>query len=500
MIIKFYPKIILLLGFMLLVNCLLTDDNDSPKKTGKIIDTIYNYDTLYLIDSTTFDTLSITIDSIVINDSVIGYDTTYVIDTIEHGDYYIIDGIQLVTDTTDLNEKSEEFLFCAFYLDGYFLYRDSMPVNPMSFNTIEGMYYSVMEPYTRYYDPIISVEINKILTTTSGGTGIYVDSLSNGYLVFDVVPNSPGENAGILVKDTIVRVNDVSVIGLPYDDMLDYLSGQIGTTNKYSIKRGVTEIEISVTMQEFLDRSVFIDSISNEIALITLTTFTASSFMNGGSAAEFKAALNQTSWAEWTIFDLRQNGGGRLDQCISITSEFVDSGSQLMKVRERDFNFVDTLFETVETSWYAETGQTANNRKFYVLMDDGSASASEVVIVSLMEHRPDVITVGTRTYGKARGQVFIPTPQNGIARITSMVMEPYSGIPYDVVGLIPQIEIDEAKYALDTAIARISDGRSVMPLHVQKNRAIRRSIGDKFEKTGPLLYKKLNKISTLWYN
>lgn len=495
--INIFNRIIILLIFVLLVNCLLTDNNESPVKTGQIIDTIINYDTIYMIDSTTFDTLSMKVDTVIINDSTIKYDTSYIIDTIDHDGYYVIADLQLIYDTTDLNEKSEEFLACAFYLDGYFLYRDSMPANLLSFNTMKGMYLSVLEPYTRYYNPVLSVELNKLLTTTSGGTGIYVDSVNNGYVVFDVVPNSPGANAGVLVNDTIVSVNDVSVLGLSYDYMLEYLNGNVGTIVKYGIKRGAIELEITVTMQEFLDRSVFVDSVNSEIAIITLTTFTASSFMDGGSAAEFKTALNQTSWADWTIFDLRQNGGGRLDQCISITSEFVDSGSQLMKVRERDYNFTDSLFETVETSWVASNGQTARHRKFYILMDDGSASASEVVVVSLMEHRPDVVTVGTRTYGKARGQVFIPTPQRGIARITSMVMEPNGGIPYDIVGLIPEIEIDDAEFALDTAIARISGRRSLFANQLHKNRSIRNKFTENYQKTGPLLYKKLNKINNL---
>lgn len=489
---KYYYGLIVVVLFSLFTNCLISDD-DEPK-TGKVIDTIYNYDTMYLIDSTTFDSTIISIDTVWITDSTFELDTVYSIDTTDHGNKYIVGGIQLVTDTTNLNEKSEEFLACAFYLEGYFLFRDSLPADPLRYNTIEGLYLSVFEPYTRYYDPIKSVEINKILTTSSGGTGIYVDSVISGYYVFDVVPGSPGALSGVFKNDTIIKVNGKLTAGMSYDSMQSYLVGDVGTSNSYTIKRGDSEILVTVVMDEFLDRSVFVDSINANIALITLTTFSASTFLDGGSAAEFKAALNQTNWAEWTIFDLRENGGGRLDQCISISSEFVDSGSLLMLVKEREYSEAASMFVTNENAWYAEGGQTALNRKFYVLMDSHTASASEVVIASLIQHRKDVKTIGERTYGKGRGQLFIPTPEKGIARITCMKMIPGEGISYDMIGITPDIEIEDIDYALDTAVARISGDLNIATRSLKK-RSERRYVTKKYEKVGPLLYKTLNKIN-----
>lgn len=489
---KYYYVLVLAVLSIIFTNCLTS--NESESKTGKVIDTIYNYDTMYLIDSTTFDSAIISIDTVWTDSTNFKLDTVYDIDTIVHGNTYIVKGLQLVYDTTDLNQKSEEFLACAYYLEGFFLYRDSLPEDPLAFNTIEGLYYSVFEPYTRYYDPVISIEINKILTTASGGTGIYVDSVSSGYYVFDVVPGSPGALAGILKGDTIISVNNNSTVGMPYETMQSYLVGDVGESNNYKIKRGDLETSIVVTMNEFLDRSVFVDSVDEDIALITLTTFSASTFMPGGSAAEFEAALDQTSWAQWTIFDLRQNGGGRLDQCISITSEFVDSGSLLMSVMERDYNNTLDIFETKETQWYSEEGQKAKDRKFYVLVDSYTASASEVVVAGLIQHREDIKTIGEKTYGKGRGQLFIPTPEAGIARVTCMKMVPVEGVSYDMIGITPDIEISDPEYALDTAIARISN-ESSFASRALKKRFKRRYFNNKYEKTGPLLYKVLNKIN-----
>ncbi len=488
---KYFYGLALSVMLLLFVNCLTSNDDEG--KTGKVIDTIYNYDTMYLIDSTTFDSV-MKIDTIWVDSPSFTLDTLYEIDTIDHGNTYIIKGMQLIYDTTNIIFKSEEYLASAFYLEGYFLFRDSLPADPLAFNTIEGLYYSVMEPYTRYYDPVISIEINKILTTASGGTGIYVDSVGSGYYVFDVVPGSPGALAGVLKSDTITSVNNKSTVGLSYDEMQSYLVGDVGTSNTYKIKRADSEISINVIMDEFLDRSVFVDSVNENIALITLTTFSASTFMSGGSAAEFKAALDQTKWAEWTVFDLRQNGGGRLDQCLSIASEFVDSGSVLMDVMEREYNDTTRLFETKEVRWYSEKGQNARNRKFYVLVDSHSASASEVVVASLVQHREDIKTIGEKTYGKGRGQLFIPTPEAGIARVTCMKMVPGKGVSYDAIGITPDIVIDDPEYALDTAIARILNERDISTRALKK-RFNSRYLNKNYDKTGPLLYKVLNKIN-----
>lgn len=404
----------------------------------------------------------------------------------------------LISDDSDSSEpnitKSEEYQFAATALEALFLYRDSLPEDYYAFNSIEELYYSVTEPYTRYYDPIISIEINKILTTVTAGIGVYVDSVNSGYVIFDVVPGSPADLAGILINDTIIKVDGTSLIGATSETVQSYLFGDVGESHSYTINRAGSEIVISVTMSEFLDRSVFTDSLSDEIAVITLSTFSATTYMEGGSAAEFRDALNKTVWADWTIFDLRQNTGGRLDQCISITSEFVDSGLVLLNVRERDYDYVDSVYKTMDTVWLSDTGQQALTRKFYILMDSSSASASEVVIAGLRKHRPDIKTVGGVSYGKGRGQYFVPTPLEGIARITAMKMTPGEGEPYDMIGITPDVLIDDVAFALDTAVMRITGGSREVKSIERKRRNRRIRIKQK-EILGPVLYKRLNKIN-----
>ena len=353
-------------------------------------------------------------------------------------------------------DKSPEYQSAAYYLENYFIFRDSLPENIMAFDTIENMYASVTEPYTHYYNPEISEDIWSLLTTTSGGTGVELDSTLTGYLISDVVPGSPGDVAGLLLGDTVISIDESSCVGISRKKLDTLVNGDIGDSKIFAIIRPSTSsiLNKTVTIDSYLGRSVYVDSLADSIAYIHLSTFSQTTYLTGGSSAEFKQALDSTAWASWTIFDLRQNGGGELTQCIDITSEFIDSGVSLMNVREREMSD-DGSFFTQDTCWRSNARNGAVNRKFYILMDNHSASASEILISSLKSNRLDIVSVGTRTYGKARGQIFASTLENGIARVTTMTMFPVVGDWYDEVGIVPDIEISDPTFAIDTAIARI---------------------------------------------
>lgn len=405
----------------------------------------------------------------------------------------------LVSDSDDNSndEKSEEYMFAASALEALFIYRDSLPDDLMAFATPELLYESVNEPYTYYFSPEYADYIWSLVTTENkGGMGIRVDSVSSGYLIYDVVPNSPANKAGLKKGDTIVAVNGDLIVAVPVDSLGNYLSGEVGESITLTIKNSSGETNITVVLDTYLDRSVLIDSLDTNIALIQLTQFSGETYLPGGSGQEFSDALDNTSWAEWTIFDLRDNGGGDLDHCIRITSEFVDSGLSLMEVRERAFNDSKQVYETQESFWYSGKEGDAKNRKFYILQDDGSASASEIVISSLKTLRTDIITVGDTTYGKARGQYWIPTPDSGISIITYATLTPIQGVTYDQIGIAPEIIVSDAQFALDTAITRIQGrGGQAVERAGRLVKGNRRGRLEKRAKFAPGAYKILNKIN-----
>lgn len=223
------------------------------------------------------------------------------------------------------------------------------------------------------------------------------------------------------------------------------------------MKRNDSIVTIIVVLDTFLAPSVYIDTLDSTTAYIALTSFLQQTINPKGSAEEFSVALDKTSWASNTVLDLRDNRGGYLPICVSIVSQFVEQGTVIIKNVERTVNFVTLTAFTMKDSLIAGIGQKALNRKFYVLVDHYTASASEILVSCLKERRSlNVKTIGTRTYGKGSGwNLIAPTPENAGLTITSMLLLPVFSESYNLIGILPDIVIDSTADALKTAMQYI---------------------------------------------
>ncbi|MBD3418653.1 MAG: PDZ domain-containing protein [Chitinivibrionales bacterium] len=360
-------------------------------------------------------------------------------------------------------KRDGEYQFAWDVLNAYLIFQDSLPGDPYVYATPQALYASVNEPYTVYFDPELAALFLSQLTTQSprGAMGIRVDSVYNGYLVKKVYAGTPADKSGLQKNDTILAVDNQAIAGVALQRLSEYTSGDPGQIKELSVKRGPQTILLTITLEQILLPSVWVDSLDSITAYVELGMFSDSTIIAGGSAAEFDSALSETKWAKYTIFDLRDNPGGELKQCIRITSEFLENNTPIVKSSERNLNSNGSAFITADTVWRSIGDGDAVTRTFMVLVNNNSASAAEIVVSALHSNRDDILTIGTTTFGKARGQIAAGTPQDGIAKVTFSLITPVSGPAYDEVGIEPKITISPAEDALQVALDQIHAGSGI---------------------------------------
>jgi C-terminal peptidase prc len=351
---------------------------------------------------------------------------------------------------------NQEYLFAQEFLYAFFIFPDSLPKDTFGFATPQALYKAVQEPWTLYFPPDSAKLFLSFLTTQHGGMGILIDSMANGYLIRQVFPNSPAQTAGLLAGDTIVSVNGVLVAGVRYDDFGTIVSGNIGDGKTVHVLRQGGPATISVTLGTYRAPSVFTDSLDSTTAYIYLSIFSSETDMPGGTAEEMDSALFATPWAPYTIHDRRGCPGGDLDQCVDVCGRFVPNRTPLIRIHERLLDTVQWTISLVDTELVSSFSGANVSRKFVLLVDSNSASAAEILTSCLMDNRPDIATMGSRTYGKARGQVINITPDSALVKVTYALLTPVTGASYDLVGIRPGIVVPADSSPVVAAMALIA--------------------------------------------
>jgi C-terminal peptidase prc len=351
---------------------------------------------------------------------------------------------------------STEYNFAAEILYDFFIFPDSLPADTFGFATPQALYQSVNERWTVYFPPDSAQQFLNFLTTQSGGMGVLLDSVANGFVIKQVFPNSPALAAGLMKGDTIDSINGSSLAGVSFDVFLSIAGGNIGDQKTLHIIRASGPVTIVVTLGTYLAPSVFADSLDSTAAYIYLWIFSSQTDMPGGTTEEMDSALVATQWAPYTVLDLRGCPGGDIDQCVGVCGRFIADNTPIIRIHEWLLDTVRQTISLVDTELVSSFRGASLSRRFVLLVDSNTASAAEILTSCLMSDRPDITTMGTRTFGKARGQVLYMTPDTGLVKVTYALLKPVVGQPYDLVGIQPDISVPPDSDAITVAEALIA--------------------------------------------
>jgi carboxyl-terminal processing protease len=265
---------------------------------------------------------------------------------------------------------------------------------------------SLNDPYSHYYGP---GEYRSFLNTSNphlSGVGIDVLPVAKGLQVEDVFPNSPAARAGLSRGDVIVEVGKVSLANRSADFSSNLIKGAAGTKVTLTVIRSGRSRVVTITRQNLVipvASGSVVTYHGTKIGDVTLTSFT------DGSGAELRTQVNKVlaGGARALILDLRENGGGLLDEAVNVASIFIPDGT-----------IVTTRGRSQPTQVYtAQGGAVSTSIPMVVLVDRGTASAAEIVTAALQDHHRALV-VGTHTYGKGVFQEIQPLSNGGALDIT----------------------------------------------------------------------------------
>ena len=298
-------------------------------------------------------------------------------------------------------------------------------------SAINGLLQS-LDPYSSYMTPKIFKEMQTDTSGEFGGLGIEVGMESGVVKVISPIDDTPASEAGIKAGDYIVKINDVQVQGKSLTEAVDLMRGPVGSSIELTVRRrGVKKAIIFNIVREIIEvKSVKSDLIDDNIGYIRLTSF------NDNSGEQIKKQikkLKNNKDLKAYILDLRNNPGGLLSQAIKITDFFLENGEIVStKSRKRSEN----------RRFFAKKGDITHGKTLVVLINYGSASASEIVAGALKDHKRAII-LGERSYGKGSVQSIIPLKNKGAIRLTVAKYYLPSGKSISEVGVKPDIEVSE---------------------------------------------------------
>ena len=288
-----------------------------------------------------------------------------------------------------------------------------------------------LDPYSAYMSPSMYKEMATETSGEFGGLGIEVSMEAGVVKVISPIDDSPASKAGVKAGDYIVKINNIQVQGKSLTEAVELMRGPIGSEINITVRRiGVKKaINFKIKRAVIEVASVKSEIKNNNIGYIRLTSF------NENSSNQVKEKINvfKKKNIQYYILDLRNNPGGLLSQAIKISDFFLDKG-EIVSTKSKK--------ESENRRWFAKKGDILDGKTFVVLINYGSASASEIVAGSIKDHKRAIL-IGERTYGKGSVQSIIPLKNDGAIRLTVSKYYLPSGNSISDIGVMPDFEISE---------------------------------------------------------
>ena len=289
-----------------------------------------------------------------------------------------------------------------------------------------------LDPYSAYMTPELYESLQTETSGEFGGLGIEVSMEAGVVKVISPIDNTPASRAGVKAGDYIVKINDIQVQGKSLSEAVDLMRGPVGTDIEITVRRRGKKkaLVFKITREIIKVASVKSKIIDEKTGYLRLTSF------NENSSSQIKDKIKEfkkNGKVENYILDLRNNPGGLLSQAIKISDFFLDNG-EIVSTRSK------SKYEN--RKWFAKKGDILNGETIVVLINYGSASASEIVAGALKDHKRAIL-IGENSYGKGSVQSIIPLKNSGAIRLTVSKYYLPSGKSISEIGVKPDIEIAE---------------------------------------------------------
>jgi len=306
-------------------------------------------------------------------------------------------------------------------------------------NAIRGML-SGLDPHSAYLDKDEFKELQVGTTGQFGGLGIEV-SMEDGFVkVVSPIDDTPAQRAGVMAGDLIIRLDDTPVKGMTLNDAVKIMRGKPGTKIVLTIVREGEEKPLTITIKRDIIKVKSVKSrmLENSFGYVRITSFQTETGEQLRKAVSELKKKNKGA-LHGLVLDLRNNPGGVLGAAVSVSDAFLNKGKIV---------YTEGRADDAELEFNATPGDILNGAPLVVLVNGGSASASEIVSGALQDHKRAIL-MGTQTFGKGSVQTIFPMTNNTAVKITTARYYTPSGRSIQAEGIVPDIEVKPLKVSKD---------------------------------------------------
>jgi carboxyl-terminal processing protease len=300
-------------------------------------------------------------------------------------------------------------------------------------SAINGMLTS-LDPHSSYLNPEAAQDMRVQTRGEFGGLGIEVTMEDEMVRVIAPIEDTPAARAGVMAGDFISRIDGEDVRGMTLSDAVDLMRGEVNTSIELTILREGADEPITLTIvRDIIKVRAVRFSVEDDVGYIKINSFTERTSDDLASAIEeIRSEVGEDDLVGY-VLDLRLNPGGLLDQAVNVTDAFLDRG-EIVSTRGREARNI--------TRFDSRPGDLLDGKPLVVLINGGSASASEIVAGALQDHRRATV-VGTKSFGKGSVQTIIPLAENGALRLTTALYYTPAGTSIQARGIEPDIVIEQ---------------------------------------------------------
>ncbi|MDX1483303.1 MAG: S41 family peptidase [Alphaproteobacteria bacterium] len=313
-------------------------------------------------------------------------------------------------------------------------YVDEVNVEQLIENAVNGMLMA-LDPHSSYLNEKTFRDMQVQTRGEFGGLGIEVTMEDGLVKVMSPIDDTPASKAGIQSGDLITHIDDQQVRGLTLQQAVEKMRGLVGTKIKLTIRRSSKQpFNVTITRAKIKITPVKARVEEEDIGYIRITSFNEQT-TRGLRRAYARISKEAKGGLKGLVLDLRNNPGGLLKEAISVSDAFLDRG-EIVSTRGRK--------KGRSQRWNAQKGDLSKGTAIVVLVNGGSASASEIVAGALQDHRRAII-LGTRSFGKGSVQTIIPLPGHGAIRLTTQLYYTPSGRSIQAKGIEPDIPVKQLR-------------------------------------------------------